>query len=100
MATHLKAGDPAPEFSGLNENGETVSLSDFRGKKLILFFYPQDNTPSCTIEACNLRDNYSKLKKAGFALLGVSPDTQRKHQNFIRKFKLPFQLLSDTDQEI
>lgn len=99
MATHLKAGDPAPEFSGLNEDGEKVALSDFRGKKLILFFYPQDNTPSCTIEACNLRDNYSRLKAAGFALLGVSPDSQRKHQNFIRKFKLPFPLLSDTEQE-
>lgn len=100
MATSLQVGDKAPDFSGKNDQGEVVSLSDFRGKKLILFFYPQDNTPSCTIEACNLRDNYSRLKKAGFALLGVSPDSERKHQNFIRKFKLPFPLLADTEQEV
>ena len=97
--TNLKAGDKAPKFSGVDENGEKVELKDFKGKKLIIFFYPKDNTPTCTVEACNLRDNYSMLKKKGFALLGVSPDTQKKHQNFIKKFDLPFPLLSDTDLE-
>lgn len=99
MATTLKVGDKAPEFSGTIESGETVSLSDYKGKKLILFFYPKDNTPGCTAEACNLRDNYSELKNAGFELLGVSPDSERKHQNFIKKFSLPFPLLADTEQE-
>ena len=88
--THLKPGDKAPSFSGLNENGEKVLLNDFKGKKLILFFYPKDNTPTCTVEACNLRDNYSMLQEKGFELLGVSPDTQKKHQNFIKKFDFPF----------
>ena len=97
--THLKAGDKAPKFSGVNENGEKVALKDFKGKKLILFFYPKDNTPTCTVEACNLRDNYSMLKKKGYALLGVSPDSQKKHQNFINKFDLPFPLLSDDNLE-
>lgn len=99
MATSLKAGDKAPNFSGTIENGETVSLADYKGKKLILFFYPKDNTPGCTAEACNLRDNYAELKKAGFELLGVSPDSEKKHQNFIQKFNLPFPLLADTEQE-
>lgn len=97
--THLKVGDKAPDFKGFNENGETVQLSDFAGKKLILFFYPKDNTPGCTAEACNLRDNFSDLKEKGYALLGVSPDSQKKHQNFISKFELPFPLLADTEQE-
>ena len=99
MATSLKVGDKAPDFSGTIESGEKVSLADYKGKKLILFFYPRDNTPGCTAEACNLRDNYSELKKAGFELLGVSPDSEKKHQNFIKKFKLPFPLLADTEQE-
>lgn len=98
--TYLKVGDKAPDFKGLNEKGETVSLSDFKGKKLILFFYPKDNTPGCTAEACNLRDNYEDLKKQGFALLGVSPDSAKKHQNFIKKFDLPFPLIADTEEEI
>ncbi len=98
--THLKTGDKAPDFKGLNEKGETVSLSDFKGKKLILFFYPKDNTPGCTAEACNLRDNYEDLKKQGFALLGVSPDSAKKHQNFIKKYGFPFSLIADTEQEI
>lgn len=97
--THLKAGDKAPNFSGVNENGEKVSLKDFKGKKLIIFFYPQDNTPTCTVEVCNLRDNYSMLQERGYELLGVSPDTQRKHQNFIKKHNLPFPLLSDVGLE-
>ncbi len=98
--THLKEGDKAPDFTGLNEKGEEVSLSDYKGKKLILFFYPKDNTPGCTAEACNLRDNYSELKAQGFELLGVSPDSARKHQNFIKKFDLPFPLLADTEQDV
>ncbi len=97
--TNLKPGDKAPDFSGVNENGETVSLGDFKGKKLILFFYPKDNTPGCTAEACNLRDNYELLQSKGYALLGVSPDSEKKHQNFINKFDLPFPLLADTEQE-
>ncbi|KAA3621649.1 MAG: thioredoxin-dependent thiol peroxidase [Bacteroidetes bacterium] len=97
--TNLKPGDKAPEFSGVNENGETVSLGDFKGKKLILFFYPKDNTPGCTAEACNLRDNYELLQSKGYALLGVSPDSEKRHQNFINKFDLPFPLLADTEQE-
>lgn len=99
MPTNLKAGDKAPDFSGSIQSGETVSLSDFSGKKLILFFYPKDNTPGCTLEACNLRDNYDDLRAAGFELLGVSPDSEKKHQNFIKKFSLPFPLLADTEQE-
>jgi peroxiredoxin Q/BCP len=98
--THLKEGDKAPEFTGLNEHGEEVSLSDYKGKKLILFFYPKDNTPGCTAEACNLRDNYDDLRAKGFELLGVSPDSQKKHQNFIKKHELPFPLIADTEQEV
>lgn len=98
--THLKEGDPAPIFRGKNESGSTVELADFAGKKLILFFYPKDNTPGCTAEACNLRDNYQTLKDKGFELLGVSADSERKHQNFINKFDLPFPLLADTEKEV
>lgn len=97
--THLKVGDAAPKFSGVNEKGESIALSDFAGKKLILFFYPKDNTPGCTAEACNLRDNYSELQAKGFELLGVSPDSPKKHQNFINKFEFPFPLLADTELE-
>ena len=98
--THLKEGDKAPAFTGLNEKGEEVSLSDYKGKKLILFFYPKDNTPGCTAEACNLRDNYDQLRAQGFELLGVSPDRAKKHQNFIKKHEFPFPLLADTEQEV
>ncbi len=98
--THLKEGDQAPDFSGINEKGETVSLSDFKGQKLILYFYPKDNTPGCTAEACNLRDHYQELREKGYAVLGVSPDSERKHQNFIGKYELPFSLIADTEQEI
>lgn len=98
--TPLKEGDKAPDFSGVNEKGETVSLSDFKGQKLILYFYPKDNTPGCTAEACNLRDHHQVLKEKGYAILGVSPDSERKHQNFIGKYDLPFSLIADTDKEI
>lgn len=98
--THLKEGDKAPDFTGVNQDGEQVSLSDYAGKKLVLFFYPKDNTPGCSAEACSLRDHFQELKDKGFELLGVSPDSARKHQNFIKKFDLPFPLLADTEQEV
>lgn len=95
--TTLKVNDKAPDFEAKDQDGKIVKLSDFKGKKLILYFYPQDNTPTCTTEACNFRDNYSKLQKLGFTVVGVSPDSERKHRNFIEKFELPFTLLSDKD---
>lgn len=98
--THLKVGDKAPNFSELNEANEKISLKDYKGKKLILFFYPKDNTPTCTVEACNLRDNYAVLQKEGYELLGVSPDSPKKHTNFINKFDLPFPLLADTELNV
>lgn len=96
----LKAGDKAPDFEVKDQNGKTVKLSDFRGKKVVLYFYPQDNTPTCTVEACNLRDNYSTLRAKGYEVLGVSPDSPKKHTNFIKKFSLPFTLLADQDNRI
>jgi len=96
----LKVGAKAPAFKGKNQNGETVSLADFKGKKLILFFYPKDNTPGCTAEACSLRDNYKLLQKNGFELVGVSVDDEKSHQKFITKYDLPFPLIADTDQKI
>lgn len=100
VMTHLKEGDQAPDFKGLDQDGKERSLSDYKGKKLILFFYPKDNTPGCTAEACSLRDNFSELRAQGFELLGVSPDSRKKHQNFIAKYELPFPLLADTEQEV
>jgi len=98
--THLKEGDQAPAFEGLNEHEEKMSLSDFQGKKLILFFYPKDDTPGCTAAACNLRDNSDALREKGFEMLGVSPDPAKKHQKFIKKYEFPFHLLADTDHQI
>ncbi|MFK7935492.1 MAG: thioredoxin-dependent thiol peroxidase [Saprospiraceae bacterium] len=98
--TTLQAGDKAPDFTGINEKGETISLSNYKGKKLVLFFYPKDNTPGCTAEACNLRDNYQELRDKNYELLGVSPDSAKKHQNFINKFEFPFSLLADTEKEV
>lgn len=98
--TTLQVGDKAPDFSGTTDSGETVSLSDFAGKKLVLFFYPKDDTPGCTAEACNLRDNYSVLEKEGYALLGVSPDGVAKHQKFVTKYELPFPLLADEEKVV
>jgi peroxiredoxin Q/BCP len=91
----LKEGDKAPHFEAILQDGSKIASSDLLGKRTILFFYPQDGTPTCTKEACNLRDHYTKLKKAGFTLLGSSEDSMKKHQNFIRKFELPFPLISD-----
>lgn len=98
--TNLKVGDRAPEFNIKNQRGEDVQLSDFKGKKVVLYFYPKDNTPTCTEQACNLRDNYKALMNAGYVVLGISPDSVRKHQNFIKKFDLPFDLLADVDKEM
>ncbi len=98
--TTLEKGAKAPDFEGVDENGKTIKLTDYKGKKLILFFYPKDNTPTCTVEVCNLRDNYSMLQDKGYELLGVSGDSERKHQNFIKKHNLPFPLLADTEKTV
>lgn len=97
--TNLKEGDKAPDFKGVIENGSEVKLSDYKGKKLVLYFYPKDNTPGCTAQACNLTENQSVLKEAGFEILGVSADTEKKHQNFIAKYDIGFPLLADTEME-
>lgn len=96
----LQAGDKAPDFVGLDQDGNTIKLSDFSGKKLVLYFYPKDNTPGCTAQACDLRDNYDALLKAGYAIVGISSDSAKKHQNFIKKFELPFPLITDEDKSI
>lgn len=96
----LSVGDLAPDFTSTNQTGETVKLSDFRGKKVILYFYPKDNTPGCTAESCNLRDNYEELLKQGYIVLGVSSDSEKSHQKFIDKHELPFDLIADTDKSV
>lgn len=98
--TTLKPGDKAPDFKGIDQNGAPVQLADFTGKKLVLYFYPKDDTPGCTAEACSLRDNYDALQKAGFEILGVSTDAEKSHQKFIAKYNLPFRLLADTQAEV
>lgn len=98
--THLKEGDKAPEFSGVNQNEETVKLSDFKGKKVILFFYPKDMTPGCTAQACNLGENYDSLINDGFEVIGVSADSIKRHQKFTEKYSLPFNLIADEEKEI
>ena len=96
----LKEGDSAPDFSGIDQNGNQIKLSDFSGKKLILYFYPKDDTPGCTKEACNLRDNYQELKNNDFEVIGVSADNSAKHLKFIDKYELPFSLIADTDKSV
>ena len=96
----MKVRDAAPAFTGEDQNGETVSLDQYRGNKLVLYFYPKDNTPGCTAEACNLRDNYEQFMEKGYEILGVSADSRKSHQNFISKYELPFRLLSDVDKKI
>jgi peroxiredoxin Q/BCP len=96
----LKEGDKAPNFSAKDQNGKLISLSDFLGKKLILFFYPKDNTPGCTAEACNFRDNYESLLADGFEVIGVSVDGESSHQRFASKYNLPFALLVDEDRKV
>ena len=96
----LKGGSTAPTFKTTDANGETVNLKDLRGQKVVLYFYPKDDTPGCTKEACSFRDAFSKFKKQGIAVLGVSPDSEKSHQKFATKYKLPFTLLADTDRAI
>jgi len=96
----LEEGDKAPAFEGKDQNGKTISLSDFLGKKVILYFYPKDDTPGCTLEACNLRDNHTELIKRGFEVLGVSPDSEKSHTRFAGKYNLPFPLIADTEKQI
>ncbi|MCR5423353.1 MAG: peroxiredoxin [Bacteroidales bacterium] len=93
----LQIGTKAPMFEGVLENGEPVKLNDFKGKKLVLYFYPKDSTPGCTAEACDLRDNYERFLAKGYAVLGVSRDSAASHQRFIAKYNLPFHLIADTD---
>ena len=96
----MNIGDKAPNFEGKDQNGETIKLSDFQGKKVVLYFYPKDNTPGCTAQSCNLRDNYELLLENGYVVLGVSSDNEKSHQKFITKFELPFPLIADTEKEI
>ncbi|HWY97548.1 MAG TPA: thioredoxin-dependent thiol peroxidase [Bacteroidia bacterium] len=96
----LKVGDKAPDFSLNNQDGKTLSLKDYKGKKVVLYFYPKDDTPGCTAESCNLRDNYSSLKKKGYEVIGVSVDNEKSHKKFANKFSLPFNLLADTEKDM
>ena len=96
----LKVGDKVPDFSSTDQDGNEVKLSDYKGKKLVVFFYPKANTPTCTVEACNIRDHYAELTDAGYAILGVSADSERKQKNFQKKFDFQYPLLADTDHEV
>ena len=96
----LKVGDKVPDFSARDQNGNTINLSDYKGKKLVVFFYPKANTPGCTAEACNLRDNYKELQAQGYELLGVSADSEKKQSNFKNKYEFPFPLLADEDHTV
>ena len=96
----LSIGDPAPDFTSTDQTGQPIRLSDYRGKKVVLYFYPKDDTSGCTAQACSLRDNYADLRAAGFEVLGVSIDNQTAHQKFISKYDLPFRLVADTDKQV
>lgn len=96
----LCEGDKAPAFSGKDQDGNKISLADYKGKKLVLYFYSEAGSPTCTIESCNLRDNYALLKKKGFEVIGVSPDSQQRQKKFEQKYKLPFPLIADTENKI
>ena len=96
----LKPGDKAPDFTAENQNGETIKLSDYKGKKVVLYFYPKDDTTGCTAEACNMRDNYSDLRAKGYEVIGVSIDTVKSHDKFVKKYDLPFTLVADPDKKI
>lgn len=96
----IQIGDKAPEVLGLDQNGKEIKLSDFKGKKLALYFYPKDNTSGCTAEACSLRDGYQDLRKAGYEVVGVSKDSAKSHQKFITDHELPFNLIADTDTKL
>lgn len=96
----VSEGKPAPDFTGKDQDGKNVSLSQYKGKKVVLYFYPKDDTPGCTAEACSLRDNYDSLTNAGYAILGVSADSEQSHRDFKSKYNLPFTLIADTDKTI
>ena len=96
----LEVGQTAPEFESKDQDGNPIKLADFRGKKVVLYFYPKDNTPGCTAQACNLRDNYESLQKAGYVVLGISSDAEKSHKKFIEKFELPFPLIADEDKSV
>jgi peroxiredoxin Q/BCP len=96
----LKEGDTAPAIKAKDQDGNSITLQQFKGKKVILYFYPEDDTPVCTVAACNFRDNFSMLKKKGYEIIGVSPDSPEKHQKFMSKFKLPFTLIADEDKKV
>ena len=96
----LKEGMKAPVFEGIDQNGNKVKLGDFTGKKVVLYFYPKDDTPGCTAEACNLRDNWASILKKGFVVIGVSPDNEKSHKGFAEKYSLPFSLIADTSKKI
>ncbi len=96
----LSVGDPAPNFTTTDQHGQPLKLTDFRGKKVVLYFYPKDDTPGCTAQACSLRDNYAELKEAGYDVLGVSVDDEKSHQKFTKKYDLPFALAADTDKSV
>lgn len=96
----LSIGDTAPDFTSTDQQGQPIKLSDYRGKKVVLYFYPKDDTTGCTAQACSLRDNYAALRAAGYEVLGVSVDDQKSHQKFIGKYDLPFALVADTDKEV
>ena len=96
----LKIGDVAPEFSVINQDGKIINLTDYKGKKVVLYFYPKDNTPGCTTQSCNLRDNYTLLQKQGYEIFGISQDSEKSHQKFIEKQALPFDLISDGDHKV
>ena len=96
----MKEGDKAPAFTGVDQDGKKITLSGYRGKKVVLYFYPEDDTPTCTVQACNLRDNYGLLKKNGFEIIGISPDNDKKHKQFEKKYDIPFTLIADTSHEI
>lgn len=98
--TNLKVGDKAPSFNGRDENGNPINLSDYAGKRLIMYFYPKDMTPGCTVESCNLRDNYESLLEKGFEIIGISADDEKRHLKFIDKHELPFHLLADVDKKV
>ena len=100
MSLKLKVGDAAPRFEGVNQNGKKISSDDFSGKKLILYFYPKDNTPGCTAEACDLNDNYEMWISKGYQVVGISPDNEKSHLKFIEKYNLKFDLIADTKTEI
>jgi len=96
----IEIGKQAPDFEAKDQNGNTIKLSNYRGKKVVLYFYPKDQTPGCTAQACNLRDNYDRLQKEGYEVLGVSSDNEKSHQKFIEKQELPFSLIADEDKKV